>query len=233
MSESPDELATLLALARQDGAGPARLASVRARLESQLGPLDAPRPASPSALGPKIALGALAVLAVVALVGIRAWIGTPSDAATEPERVHPEVDVMSPARLVEPDTTPALDPPAEPTAPVTETAERALPSDDVEDHVEPRRVARRAAAAITEAPSIDPPPADSRSTLREEIALLDRALRAREAGDLARAVAALGEHRARFPSGTMSPERDRMLAELGRVAHAPEPSAETTVPTAP
>ncbi|MDQ3037289.1 MAG: hypothetical protein M3Y87_33150, partial [Myxococcota bacterium] len=62
MSESPDELATLLARARQDGPAPARLAGVRARLEAQIGPLDAPRPAPPPALGPKIALGALAVL---------------------------------------------------------------------------------------------------------------------------------------------------------------------------
>jgi hypothetical protein len=217
MNEPPEELGALIARARDAGPGPERLARVRARLESQVGPIDPPR-AAPGGLAPAAALGPrVGALVVVALLGIGAWLGTRAP-SVEPSRepvTAAALEVAPPARA--PERT--IDAPVVTTpAPAVEAATPAPPA-ETEDAIEPRRAARTAPSA----PSEPPAEVDPGSSLREEIALLDRALRASEAGDPARARAALDEHRARFPSGTLSPERDRMLRELGDRATPPSP----------
>lgn len=246
MSEIPDELGALLSRARQDGPGAERLAEVRARLESQLGPLDAPRPPAAPALAPKVTLGVVAVLALLALGAWLAGRSAPDDARAE--QAHSEATIadgretigataaqaaasaealagMSAEALAAAEAEPEDGAETEPadgaeTARAGGRADRATPT--ATDRVAPRRAEARPVPAPIEAPT-----SDSASTLREEIALLDRALRAREAGDLARARATLDEHRARFPSGALSPERDRMLAEL---EHARATRESTTTP---
>ncbi len=166
--------------------------------------------------------GALAI-AVLALIGFGAWLGTRTPAVEpteEPVRAA-EHAVVAPAPEREP--TVVVPTPTTP-APEAETALPTLPPPEVDDATEARRTARPTVPPPTE-PTADE--ADPGSSLREEIALLDRALRASEAGDPVRARAALDEHRARFPSGTLSPERDRMLAELS-AAHD-----ESATPTTP
>lgn len=206
MSETSEELGALLARAKEAGPGPERLARVRARLESQVGPLDSPRAAAPSGMSPTA--GALAI-AVLTLIGLSAWLGTRAPSA-EPS----DEPVRAPEhRVVAPETEPTVDAPVAPTPTPTPEDEATLPTVPPPDLDAPS-AARRAVRPSPSAPSEPPAEADPGSSLREEIALLDRALRASEAGDPARARAALDEHRARFPSGTLSPERDRMLAEL-------------------
>ncbi|MBX3269295.1 MAG: hypothetical protein KF729_03485 [Sandaracinaceae bacterium] len=227
------ELGELIARARRDGPGAERLGAVRARLESQVGSLDAPP--LPSASGGAVAI-TLGVAALAALtIGLAGWLvvrgGAPADEAASEDAAS---EAEAPAAV--PSTAPG--PPASPVPrdPTTEAAldglrapAEVLPrpdarGDETADAPRAPRGARWArdargappvgsAVADTSAPPA--PSADARaSTLREEIALLDRALRAREAGETARARAALEEHAARFPSGRLRPERERMLAEL-------------------
>ena len=72
----------------------------------------------------------------------------------------------------------------------------------------------------TAIPEEAPTEAVAGSTLREEIALLERAIRLRESGDPARALAVLEEHRERFPSGRLRPERERLASEITQAAEA-------------
>lgn len=245
MSGIPDELGALLSRARQDGPGAERLAEVRARLESQLGPLDAPRPPAAPALAPKVTLGVVAVLALLALGAWLAGRSAPDDARAEQAHAGAEatiadmhetprgpttVEVIAPtsaqalagAEAESPGGTEAARADGAETEPAYPRVERAAPAGAAADRVTTRRTERPATLAPIEVPA-----SDSASTLREEIALLDRALRAREAGDLARAGATLDEHRARFPSGALRPERERMLAEL---EHARATSESTATP---
>jgi TolA-binding protein len=94
------------------------------------------------------------------------------------------------------------------TATETETTETAL---------HPHAAGPR--AAIAPEPS---EPENPSSSLREEIALLDRALRAREAGDVALARRLLRDHEARFPEGTLVPERERLRGEIDRAGERSE-----------
>lgn len=221
MSEAPEELKSLIARAGKAGAGPERLASVRTRLEAQLGPLDAARPApaasAPLPVGPRALVG----IAVVVAIGLATWIGT---------RSTPEPAPVVPAPIVAAPSEPASEPaavvvPASPSVPVPEAPSVVAPSVQAPGPVERRSAERAPSPSVTaeraeiDAPVAETAPTDPRSSLREEIALLDRALRASESGDPAGARAALAEHRARFPSGTLTPERERMWAELD--AHGP------------
>jgi TolA-binding protein len=63
-------------------------------------------------------------------------------------------------------------------------------------------------------PSAAPDEAARASQLREEIAILERAMGHRRAGDLEGARAAIAEHARRFPRGLLAPERDRLASEL-------------------
>ena len=242
MSETPEELRALIAGAAKAGPGPERLAAVRARLEAQLGPLDAsgPAPASPSGAAPispgapgepgrhhgvgsaprttpaEIATRGIVGVVVVAL-GLLTWAGTRSTAERDTAPVAPE----SAAAPSEPAARPAPEPVLE--APVASPEPVHAEAAAVPDPAPTTPRAARTPPPTAPAPEALVPEAaagatttelDPRSSLREEIALLDRALRASEAGDVAGARAALAEHRARFPTGTLSPERDRMLSEL-------------------
>lgn len=213
-ADGTDALRDLIARARNDGAAPERLAAVRARLEAQLGPLDRPPSPPAPAISAKVALGVAAMAAVIA-VGV--WLGTRGDdgSATGLELDAPALRSDPPG---EPSPAPAVPSVAEPVAEEgTEepSTEEATPAPIVAVEEEAPRI-ERARRVTPEPDPIAPEPSveDSASMLREEIALLDRALRARESGDPARATAALEEHRARFPSGRLQPERDRMLSEL-------------------
>jgi hypothetical protein len=71
--------------------------------------------------------------------------------------------------------------------------------------------------------SVNFPPSDraaARTTLREETALIDRALSALRTGDGAGAAGLLAEHRRRFPNGLLSRERERAQRKLDEIAHA-------------
>lgn len=214
MSDDAAQLADLIARARRDGAGPERLAAVRARLEAQVGPLDASPPASAMAATSKVALG----IAAIAALGLAAWLAT-RVGSPPPDPVRDEAPAPRAPSAPEPrvESEPAIADPIDVAAP----ADRARPA-PLEDP-SPASPRGRRVVAPPPAAAEAPPPADPSSTLREEIALLDRAIRARNAGDVARAVAVLEEHRTRFPSGRLQPDRDRLLAELASSAPAPTP----------
>ena len=63
-------------------------------------------------------------------------------------------------------------------------------------------------------------PAPSATSVLDEVALLDAARNALQAGDLAKASSALGEHQQRYRGGALAPEatllRIRMLLSTGR-----------------
>jgi hypothetical protein len=150
-------------------------------------------------------LGALAALAVGGALArglALAWLLPPVE-RPEPRPVAPR---PAPA-FVEPAIVPT-EPSPPPAAPLDEAAPAAPAA-----RTRPARVAPR--------PEPAPADDDERSTLRAEIALLDRAIAARERGALDEARAILAQHAARFPDGVLAPERERLLAELARGASAP------------
>jgi hypothetical protein len=55
------------------------------------------------------------------------------------------------------------------------------------------------------------------TTLREETALIDRALSALRASDAQRATTLLAEHERRFPNGLLSQERERARRKLTEI----------------
>lgn len=226
-------LSALISRARQDGPSRARLDGVRARLESQLGPLgtsvDAappppPRPdVSSSGSSPGTSgwiLPTTIVIGVIALFAIgRSFLGTQpvQESTTQPRigptttseshetssETEPPQDVVSPTELAGPAS--AEGPEVEPAADVE--VHEASPS---ESTTRPSRVARDDPSAVEGAPPSD----DPGSTLREEVLLMERAMRHRREGDLAAMRSVLAEHAARFPNGHLAPERTRLLGEL-------------------
>ena len=243
MSDSP-ELDTLIARARKAGGEPERLARVRARLVSQAilappgtattGPTHPPtahastgRAGAPTggAGAPTGGAGASApawaAVAILATLGISGWLmhrastvpsrldetatTTEAETATETETETMETATETATATAETETATATD---TATATETETTETAL---------HPHAAGPR--AAIAPEPS---EPENPSSSLREEIALLDRALRAREAGDVALARRLLRSHEARFPEGTLVPERERLRGEIDRAGERSE-----------
>lgn len=243
MSDSP-ELDTLIARARKAGGEPERLARVRARLVSQAilappgtattGPTHPPtahastgRAGAPTggAGAPTGGAGASApawaAVAILATLGISGWLmhrastvpsrldetatTTEAETATETETETMETATETATATAETETATATD---TATATETETTETAL---------HPHAAGPR--AAIAPEPS---EPENPSSSLREEIALLDRALRAREAGDVALARRLLRDHEARFPEGTLVPERERLRGEIDRAGERSE-----------
>lgn len=227
------ELTSLLTRARGDGPTPARLASVRARLESELGPLGVappappagepvPSPADPSTSGsvaggpggPSLGLLSLPTLALALfLVGrILLAASVPTAAPSMPAAHDP-----APARPTDVPTAPP-DGPSAPADVPTAAAAAPAPSEPV---LAAPRSAPAASAPVRTRPvprADEPAPASdeatSGSTLREELTLLERAMARRRAGDLEGARQAIAEHARRFPQGIMSPERERLAAEL-------------------
>jgi hypothetical protein len=75
------------------------------------------------------------------------------------------------------------------------------------------------AAAISSAPAVAAFPAaptasEDEGTLRDETAVMERALAAMKQGDFGAARRELALHAARFPNGHLAPERDRALARI-------------------
>jgi TolA-binding protein len=130
---------------------------------------------------------------------------TEAETATETETETMETATETATATAETETATATD---TATATETETTETAL---------HPHAAGPR--AAIAPEPS---EPENPSSSLREEIALLDRALRAREAGDVALARRLLRSHEARFPEGTLVPERERLRGEIDRAGERSE-----------
>lgn len=232
------ELTSLLTRARGDGPTPARLASVRARLESELGPLGvappappatepAPSPADPSTSGPvaggpggpSLGLLSLPTLALALFLVGRILLAAPvptaapsMPAAHDPPAVPPSAPVATTAAPEVP--TAAPDVPTHVTTPPSEpvlAAPPSVPATSVPAASAPVRT-RPVPRADEPAPASDE--ATSGSTLREELTLLERAMARRRAGDLEGARQAIAEHARRFPQGIMSPERERLAAEL-------------------
>lgn len=245
--EKPSELESLLREARGDGASPERLDRVRVRLEAALGAsLASPgSEAAPAPGGSAPAQGTSSALlfgvASAGALGIAAWLffarqppptdlpapAPPVEATAEPAPHALEPAVERTAENTAENTAehtaentvegapPASPPSAEPPAP-TAAPETGLPAPT------PTRAGRAAAEAEALAPAeLDPGLAPPGSTLREEIALVERAMAARDAGDVARARSVLEQHRARFPDGVLRPERERILLELSGPSVAP------------
>ena len=228
-----NDLGDLIARARRDGPSPERLGPVRASLEARLVPTDVPR-AVRIAWG-KVVLG-LAAFAVFALgIGLamrpgapvppsrgatpdRAPIASASTAPTEatatPSPSHPTTSEATPEERTVIDepvpTASSITPPITP---------QAMPRSAPREHVRAAR-APDTSDPTTAIPEEAPTEAVAGSTLREEIALLERAIRLRESGDPARALAVLEEHRERFPSGRLRPERERLASEITQAAEA-------------
>lgn len=219
------ELQALLGRARKASPPRARLDAVRTRLESELGPLGPPPeppaesapPASqtPSWLAPA---GAVVVLAVALLAIVARQPAHPASetqgAATPRDHGGVESHESPTEQGVSRDPSPT--PPAPTQTPVlvapSEAPERA-PVRERAPHTTERAPGEGTSDEV--APS-DPPTdeATRASQLREEIAILERAMSHRRAGDLEAARAALAEHARRFPHGLMAPERERLASEL-------------------
>ncbi len=233
------ELEALLSRVRRDAPPRARLDAVRARLEAQLGPLGAgpveptptappPRRApapTPSPTGPMpgwVVPGgmAAALVFVLAAYGALQTTGGGSASVVTDATTH-----EAPETEAEADADAEAEPEAEADAeaePEAEAEAEAEPEAEAEAEAEaahpsrppPRERVTEEAPAVPEADTAE----DPSSTLREEIAILERAMGHRRDGDLVRARAALAEHARRFPTGVMSPERERLLGELETAA---------------
>ena len=229
------ELDALLTRARGASAPRARLDGVRARLEAQLGPLGgatidpvaAPPPVPPPTIEPSttgwivpttIVIGVLALL-VLGRAFLGGDTGTPVAPTTEaPSMVEPVTGSITDRTATEAATIPTTEDDAVPeidaeaTTPETEAA-----------HTEPTPTAERPRRQVDDeaehavAPSSD----DPSSSLREEVALMERAMRHRREGDVAGVRAVLAEHAARFPDGHLAPERTRLLGELAAEGTTP------------
>jgi TolA-binding protein len=146
---------------------------------------------------------------------------TEAETATETETEPKETATETATATAETETATATD-----TATATETETEtetetdtatATETETTETALHPHAAGPR--AAIAPEPS---EPENPSSSLREEIALLDRALRAREAGDVALARRLLRSHEARFPEGTLVPERERLRGEIDRAGERSE-----------
>ena len=172
-----------------------------------------------------VSLGAVGAKALAGVAALGIVVGTTFAVAGDPSPVPSSSAVLAePAR----ETPPAL--PARPPSlvePVVVDEVVAAPTDEVV-----AAPMEEPGAAVVESPVDEPRPARRRvrrprvrepaarelaptpDTLREELALLERANRALRNGDHAGVRLALGEHRARFPQGSLSIERRGLEALL-------------------
>jgi len=173
---------------------------------------------------------AWAAVAILATLGISGWLM--HRASTVPSRLDETATTTEAETATETETetmetatetataTAATETAATETETETETATdtaTATETETTETALHPHAAGPR--AAIAPEPS---EPENPSSSLREEIALLDRALRAREAGDVALARRLLRDHEARFPEGTLVPERERLRGEIDRAGERSE-----------
>lgn len=216
------ELDALLSRARKAGPPRPRLDAVRARLESELGPLapsdgaaPAPSgeaaPAAPSWLAP-------AGLAALLALGLAAFLALRSGPERPPPGLADEQPTVTPAASAHepPSTVPPSAPTAEEPPPAEESSAAAAAPEET-----PARPRTPRAAPTTAADETVPEPVDPGSSLREEVVLLERAMSRRRAGDVSGARAALAEHARRFPEGHLAPERERLGSELDAEAGEP------------
>jgi hypothetical protein len=220
------ELESLLGRARKASPPRARLASVRARLEAELGPLGPPPlPEPPATSAPPVSqtpswiapAGAVVVLAL-ALLAIVAGPTNVEPAVPRPPSEPPRAATEaheSPENVGDP-SDPGSATPAEGVAPAIVR----------EEPIEPPAAERTSRAprggVSSDEPRDDPGHAVAEagdeaaraSQLREEIAILERAMGHRRTGDVEGARAAIAEHARRFPDGLLAPERARLASEL-------------------
>lgn len=235
-TDKPSGLSALLDEARGDAPTAERLDGVQARLEAELGTslgsasTDAEVPTAPRA--PTVApLGAPAVAMRVLAAGVVAvavWLLVSRDPAATPTPSSPAESVDERALPAVPASTPPTSEAESAPPPPPPTVAPASPLAPAAPTPSPLRTARetgdreaRAEPTVLAGPVSD----DPGSTLREEIALLERAMAARDAGDTAAARAVLELHRTRFPEGVLSPERERVLRELAAAPVAPDRAA--------
>jgi hypothetical protein len=142
-----------------------------------------------------------AVVAMVATAGGAGYLGMRARSTTD---TAPKANVASPPALTAPER--AMVDPAVSAVPAASSDD----SDAMRDE-EPRR----AVAAKSSPP---------RATLSEELDLLHEAQAKWRSGNASAALAAIGEHRARFPRSALAPERDALavlsLCATNRVAEA-------------
>ena len=228
-TQSSPELKKLLEDARRDVPSLERLDRVRARLGLSADPAPAPTPAPPT-LGPR-AWGALAGgVGLVALVALWLLYAPPPSRPSSPapaSAVTPTTEVTTP-------TAPALDaeataPPGAPAGAVVLSPPLAPEPDEASSP--PPRVARPVASSRHLDAPHEEDPSEAGSTLREEIALLERAIAARDRGDADAARRILAEHAHRFARGVLRPERERLLRELADAPIAPAAGAVDPVRT--
>lgn len=164
-----------------------------------------------------VSLGAVGAKALAGVAALGIVVGTTFAVAGEPNPVP-----ISSAVLAEParETPPAL--PARPPSLVepavvdevvaapTEEPGAAVVESPVDEPRPARRRVRRPRVREPAARELAPTP----DTLREELALLERANRALRNGDHVGVRRALGEHRTRFPQGSLSIERRGLEALL-------------------
>ncbi len=224
-------LGALISRARQAAPPRARLDGVRARLEAQLGPLGSsavdPQPVPPPVAPPASSAGPWIALAVVAIVAVALGVLTMGgDDETVQPTASPALEVETPRETTTPEVTREVDTevvvPEIEAAPVSDPAPEVVPS----AHPTIEREHREPLADPETHPETDP-----ESSLREEVALLERAMRHRREGDLDAMRATLAEHAARFPNGHLAPERTRLLGELAAEragAHEDPPRTEIT-----
>jgi hypothetical protein len=199
----------LFARARAEGApSAADRARVLERVSKAIAEPSAPPPAPPAGLS----MTARMLLAIAALGTIAAvsWSGIGEGA----RRTTPPIERVMPAAV-------AIETPVSPTesARVEATAIEATP---IEAPPTPIADVAPSAPARTRAPR-PARPIEPASDLAAELALLRTAQRARRAGDLPAALAALDEHATQFPEGVLANERDvtraAVVCESGDLAH--------------
>jgi len=142
-----------------------------------------------------------------AIAGYVALSGTPAAPVPKSKAI-----ATAPAPVpAKPPAEPVIEPPVAPPRPVAAIEAQPAPPDKP-----PSATPTRAIAHSKQAPHA--------STLSDELELLHRAQSAWRGDDAAAAMAALDQHRARFPRSTLRPERESLrvlaLCELGKKAEA-------------
>jgi len=213
MSAQLPELQRLTELARQaDLPSAERLARVRARL-------NVPPPAAGGGGGGGSAPGskALASKLVGQLGATKAlWISAAALGAVslalvgQPQlKVAPEAPVsIAPLENHPQPAGQAPEPPAATLPELQVPPDSRVTSAQAPPRVQPSHGTRRTATAPVRKPA---PLANS---FAEEVALLQVAIDAMHAGELAEAKSALGQHAQRFPTSQLAPERTRLLEQL-------------------
>ncbi|MBN8617022.1 MAG: hypothetical protein J0L92_40960, partial [Deltaproteobacteria bacterium] len=190
-------------------------------------PVAAPPPVPPPTVEPSTTgwiVPTTIVIGVLALLVLgRAFLGGDTGTPVAPN--------AAPPRIVEPVTGPVTEGTSTEAGALPTTEADAVPEIDAEATTPETEAAHTAPTSTAERPrrqvddegehAVAPSSDDPSSSLREEVALMERAMRHRREGDVAGVRAALAEHAARFPDGHLAPERTRLLGELAAEGATP------------